>query len=171
MAYQLYSSVASTALCVPLFLQIGISTLLLHSSGIRSPTNSLLNSLVKNFIPISPMHIQTSTGNSSRSTALPFFILLSAFFTSSPLAQLLSFFCFQSSMQIFIRTSLRHCNCLLYLTLLFFVHLFTIFISYFVPCFFCLFLSFLLWSPVLSHSTTMSPYLLFVFQMPLPAQF
>ena len=33
------------------------------------------------------MHFQTSTGNSSGPTALPFFILLSAFFTSSLLMQ------------------------------------------------------------------------------------
>ena len=68
----------------------GISTLLLHSSGIRSPINSLLNSLIKKFIPISPMHFQTSTGNSSGPIALPFFILLSAFFTSSLLTQFTS---------------------------------------------------------------------------------
>ena len=55
--------------------------LLFHSSGIHLLVNSLLNSLVKNFIPISPMHFQTF-GNSSGLTALPFFILLSAFFTS-----------------------------------------------------------------------------------------
>ena len=54
----------------------------------------------------------------------------------------LTFFCFQSSIQIVIRTSLRHCNCLLYLTFLFFVDLFSTFISYFVPCFLCLFLFF-----------------------------
>ena len=51
---------------------------------------SLLNSLVKNFIPISPMHFQTSTGNSSGPTALLFFVLLSAFFTSSLLTQFTS---------------------------------------------------------------------------------
>ena len=36
------------------------------------------------------MYFQTSTGNSSGPTALPFFILLSAFFTSSLLTQLTS---------------------------------------------------------------------------------
>ena len=36
------------------------------------------------------MHFQTSTGNSSGPTALPFFILLSAFFTSSLLTQFTS---------------------------------------------------------------------------------
>ena len=36
------------------------------------------------------MHFQTSTGNSSGPTALPFFILLNAFFTSSLLAQFTS---------------------------------------------------------------------------------
>ena len=41
-----------------------------------------------------------------------------------------------------LRTSLCHCNCLLCLTLLFFVHLLTFFISCFVPCFLCLFLLF-----------------------------
>ena len=51
-----------------------------------------------------------------------------------------TFFCFQSSIQIVIRTSLRHFNCLL--ALLFFVYLFSIFISYFVSCFLCLFLFF-----------------------------
>ena len=55
--------------------------------------------------------------------------------------QLLFTFCFQSSIQIVICTSLRHHNCLLCLTL-FFVYLFNIFISYFVPCFLCLFLFF-----------------------------
>ena len=55
---------------------------------------------------------------------------------------LLTFFCFQSSIQIVIRTSLRHCNCLLCLTFLFFVDLFSIFISYFIPCFLRLFLFF-----------------------------
>ena len=55
---------------------------------------------------------------------------------------LLTFFCFQSSIQIVIRTSLRRHNCLFCLTLLFFVDLFIIFISYFVPCFLCLFLFF-----------------------------
>ena len=156
------------------------------------------------------MHFQTSTGNSSGPTALPFFILLSAFFTSSLLTQftsslttsassvlsslsfslfisfskysfhlfntaseltshyhfypskshvlnifscsvylpsqsvqfLLTFFCFQSSIQIIICTSLCHHNCLLCLTLLFFVDLFRIVISYFVSCFLCLFLFF-----------------------------
>ena len=52
------------------------------------------------------------------------------------------FFCFQYSIQIFIRTSLCHRNCLLCLALLFFVDLFTFFISYFVPYFLCLFLFF-----------------------------
>ena len=56
----------------PLFLLIGISTLL-HSSGIHSTINSLLNSLVKNFVPNSSMSFQTSIGNSSGPTALPFF--------------------------------------------------------------------------------------------------
>ena len=36
------------------------------------------------------MHFQTSTGNSSGPTALPFFIFLSAFFTSSLLTQFTS---------------------------------------------------------------------------------
>ena len=94
----------------------------------------------------------------SSPTALPFFIFLSAFFTFSLLTQCTSsltthvlyifpalslclanlynsfspFFCFQSSIQIVISTSL----CLI---LLFFVELFSIFISYFVPCILCLF--------------------------------
>ena len=158
------------------------------------------------------MHFQTSIGNSSGPAALPFFILLSAFFTSFLLTQFISslttfassvlgslsfysfisfskysfhlfntaseftitllfsffiivtcctsfpalslclanlynsfslFFCFQSSIQIAIHMALCHCNCLLCLTLLFFVYLLNIFISYFVPCFLCLF-SFLL---------------------------
>ena len=37
-----------------------------------SPTNSLLSSLVRNFIPISSIHFQTFTGNSSGPTTLPF---------------------------------------------------------------------------------------------------
>ena len=151
------------------------------------------------------MHFQTSAGNSSGPTALPFFILLSAFFTS-PLKQFtfslttsassvlgsLSFFSFISFLkysfhlfntaskltitlplssfialtcctsfpalslclanlynsfppfcfQIIIRTFLCHRNCLLCLTFLFFVHLFTIFTSYFISCFLRLFLYF-----------------------------
>ena len=67
-----------------------MSSLLLHYSGVRSLTNSLLNNLVKNFILISPMHFQTSSGNSSGPTALPFLILLSALFTSSILTQFTS---------------------------------------------------------------------------------
>ena len=58
----------------------------------------------------------------------------------SPCLFLYTFFCFQYSIQIVICTSLRHRNCLLCLTLVFFVDLFSIFISYFVPCFLCLFL-------------------------------
>ena len=54
MTPQLYS--ASTSLCVFLFLLIRIRTIFPHSSGIRSHTNNLLNNLVKNFIPNSPMH-------------------------------------------------------------------------------------------------------------------
>ena len=64
--------------------------------------------------------------------------------------------------------SLCHRNCLLCLTLLFFVDLFSLFISYLVPCFLCVFL---LCSPKLPHSTIMSPCLLFVFQMSIPTQF
>ena len=79
-----------------------------------------------------------------------------------------TFFCFQSSIQIIIHTSLRHRNCLLCLTLLFFVDLFTIYL--FFPML-SLPLSFLLCSPELPHSITMSPCLLFISQMPLSAQF
>ena len=50
-----------------------------------------MNSLFKNLLPILPMHFQTSTGNSSFPTALPFFIFLSAFFTFSLLMQFTSF--------------------------------------------------------------------------------
>ena len=46
-----------------------------------------MSSLVKNSILNCPMHFQTSTGNSSGPTALPFFILLSAFFSSTLLTQ------------------------------------------------------------------------------------
>ena len=81
---------------------------------------------------------------------------------------LFTFFCFQFTIQIFIRTSLCHCNCLLYIIVFFFVnfssflslilsHVFTA--SFFLLCF-----------PVLPHSTTMSPYLIFGFQMSLSAQ-
>ena len=74
MTYQLYSSVASTALCILFVLILGIRKLF-HYSGIRSPINSLLNSLVKNFIPISLIHVWPNR-------FYLFFILLSAFFTS-----------------------------------------------------------------------------------------
>ena len=80
---------------------------------------------------------------------------------------LFTFFCFQSSIQIFIHMSLHHCNCLLCLTLVFFVYLFSIFISYFVPCFFCLFLFFY----ALLNFLIPPPYLHFVSQMSLPVQF
>ena len=81
-----------------------------------------------------------------------------------------TFFCFHCSIQIVIGTSLRHRNCLLCLTLLFFVYLFSIFITYFVPCFLCLFfffyalLNFLIPPPCL-------PVFLFVSQMSFPVQF
>ena len=73
-------------------------------------------------------------------------------------------------MQIIIRLSLCHCNCLLCLTLLFFVYLFSIFYLLFCPML-SLPLSFLLCSPEFPHSTTMSPCLLFVSQMSLLVQF
>ena len=92
MAHQLYFSVVSTALCM-LFVFIDWNKhTLLQSFGIGLPTNSLLNSLVKNSIHISPMHFQISIGNLSGPTALSFFILLSAFFTSSLLKQFTSLF-------------------------------------------------------------------------------
>ena len=78
---------------------------------------------------------------------------------------LLTFFCFQSSIQIYIACPFAITTA--FFALLFFVQLFTIFISYFVPCFLCLFL---LCSSVLPHSTTTSTYLLFVSQMLLPVQ-
>ena len=83
---------------------------------------------------------------------------------------LLTFYYFQSSLQIFVHTSLRHCNCFLCLILLFFVHHFTFFISYFVLCFFCLFFL-LLCSPEFLHSIIMFPCIVFVSQMSLPAEF
>ena len=70
-----------------------------------------------------------------------------------------TFFCFQSSIQIVICTSLCHCNCLLCLTLLFFVYLFSILISYFVPCFLCLFLFFYaLLNSSFHHHVFLSPF-------------
>ena len=143
------------------------------------------------------MHFQTSTGNLSGPTALPFFIFLCVFFTSSLLAQfylfinhffflrsklsviflvyqflkvlllsllhclqiyyditvfilynthmlyifscsvslpsqsvqlIFTFFCFQSSIQIFIHTSFCHRNCLLCL-LFFSLYIFLVFLS------------------------------------------
>ena len=65
--------------------------------------------------------------------------------------------------------SLRHRNCLLCPTLLFFVDLFSILSLIFSQAFFASFFSFMLFK--LTYSTTMSPLLLFVFQMSLPAQF
>ena len=182
------------------------------------------------------MHFQTSTSNSTGPTALPFFILLSAFFTSLlaqftsllttsassvlgslsfcsftifskysfhlfntaseltiplPFSSFKTFTCYTSFPALsfclanlynsfspsfvsnlayklsYARTSLRHRNCLLCLTLC---------ISfYYFHLLFCpmlsLPLSFLLCSFEFPHSTTMSPCLLLVSQMSLPAQF
>ena len=83
---------------------------------------------------------------------------------------LLIFFCFQSSIQIFIRTSLCHRNCLLCLTLFFLCTSFYYFHLLFYPMLSSP-PSFILCSSELPHFTTMSFYLRFVFQMSLPAQF
>ena len=71
----------------------------MQSLKIRSTINSLLNNLVKNFIPISPMHFQISTGNSCGPTALPFSILLNSFlilhfFSSDTIYLFVNHFCF-----------------------------------------------------------------------------
>ena len=70
------------------------------------------------------------------------------------------YFCFQSNIKIIIHTSLCHCNCLLCLTPLFFVYLFSILISCFVPCFHCLFLFFVLsLTSSFHHHVSLSPFL------------
>ncbi|KAI5613871.1 hypothetical protein C0J50_9181, partial [Silurus asotus] len=73
----------------------GTSTLLLHSSGIFSPSKILLNNLVKNSTAIFPKHLHPSTGMSSGPTDFPLFILLIAALTSALL--ILSTSCFTNS--------------------------------------------------------------------------
>ena len=184
------------------------------------------------------MHFQASTGNSSGPTALPFFILLSAFFTFSLLTQFTSLlttsassvlgYLLFSSFISFSKYSFHLFNtaseftitlpfssfitftcCISFPSLsLCLANLYNSFSPYFVSnqhtnchthvpsplqlpslsysSFLCrsfyyfhflfcpifsLSLSFLLCSPELPHSTTMSSCLLFVFQMSLPVQF
>ena len=70
----------------------------------------------------------------------------------------LTFFCFQSSTQILIRTSLCYRNCFLCLIRFFFVHLFTIFISYFIPCFLRLFPFMLFCTSSFHHHVSLYPF-------------
>ncbi|KAF7693225.1 hypothetical protein C0J45_16608 [Silurus meridionalis] len=70
-------NVLTSEVCTsPLFLKIGTSTLLLHSSGILSPSKILLNNLVKTPTAISPKNLHASTGMSSGPNNFPLFILL-----------------------------------------------------------------------------------------------
>ena len=67
----------------PLFLKIGMSVLCLPSSGILPPLRMSLNNLVKRSSPTSSRISYTSTGMLSGPTAFPFFIFISALYTSS----------------------------------------------------------------------------------------
>ena len=67
----------------PLPLYKGTSTLLLHSSGIFSPSRSLLKKFTRNSTPLFPKAIHTSTGVSSGPCTFPFFIFLNPVLTSS----------------------------------------------------------------------------------------
>ena len=68
---------------------------------------------------------------------------------------LLTFFCFQSSIQIFISISLEPSQLP---SLPYFVHLFTIFISYFIQCFLCLFSFILSCTSSFHHHVSLSPF-------------
>ena len=107
------------------------------TSSLTTFASSVLGSqLFSSFISFSKYSFHLFDTASEFTITLPFlsFITLTcctsfpALSLPSQSVQLLfTFFCFQSSIQIVIRTSLRHCNCLLCLTLLIFVYLFSIF--------------------------------------------